>query len=216
MDISESAGFCWFNKETIPMGVNFLKLQCFLEMIGYSIPENKNASTIQHELARQLAFCVVSVKDAAEYTKVNTGTVLRWCSGSSAPSGGTKTLLEELIELHRNAADEKQKEWQNILKSLNLFNNQARTEEKAQENLQSQVSSKNETTLTHTQIIETLACLVLCAKPLAEQILSERFTPEERELLRKKTQIGRSSGIFDVSNLFSRLCSEQARKDMKR
>jgi hypothetical protein len=57
-------------------------------------------------------------------------------------------------------------------------------------------------------VIETLSHLVQAMSPLVEYVLSDKFTSEERELLRKKS--GKES-IFNLKVSLGQLCGERAR-----
>ncbi len=209
--VSDTTGYHWFNKQTLPSGVNLLKLQYLLELIGYTIIERETLTKSLHELAIQLAIQALSPKDAAEYTNVSENSVMRWCAGKSNPVATMEVTLLELLELHATEAKEKKQQWQATLQELHFDSVQ-----ESNPSVQEFPLPKHEPNKAlRRQVIEALAQLILTAKPLAELILTDDFTPEERELLRQLTQVVRSNGVFDLSNLLNRLCSERARRDIK-
>lgn len=210
ISIGESAGYRWFSKQILPSGVNLLKLQYFLELVGYSVIERDALPKLQRELANQLALLVMSTKDAAEYMGVTDDTILRWCTGRVAQLDQRESFLADLLGLRAKEHEERKQLWLETIHELHLASVQA-----SMPMIQTTSVPKHETNgSVHGQMIETLAHLILAAKPLAEQILSDAYTPEEREQLRQKTQVVRSNGVFDLSNLLNRLCSERARKEL--
>jgi hypothetical protein len=68
--------------------------------------------------------------------------------------------------------------------------------------------------LTNKQVIDALAHLILAARPLAERVESNDFSPEDRRRLRELTRVnrGRSNAVFELSTLLNRLCGERARE----
>jgi hypothetical protein len=64
----------------------------------------------------------------------------------------------------------------------------------------------------HEQIIDAVAQLVLAAIPPAARMVSDEFSADERQQLRElvKTEDQRSNGVFELSNLLNRLCSDTA------
>jgi len=63
--------------------------------------------------------------------------------------------------------------------------------------------------LTNREVVETFSHMALAMLPLAECIDSEKFSSAERAHLREMTK---GDGIFRLSTLLNRLCSERARK----
>lgn len=216
--VPDDTGYRWFTKGIIPVGMNLVKVQYFLEFLGYILSERKKMSSVQRRIANQVALMVISPTDIAEYTSVSCNSVLRWCTGKRNPSEQAEVKLNELIELHEGGATEKLQLWQRTLQELGFgaaVTTPTPQQVLAKEDQVSTPPSKPETNSSERgQVIDTLAHLILAMRPLAEQVLSEAFSPEEREHLRQKTQIVRVNGLFDLSNLLSRLCSERARREM--
>lgn len=57
-------------------------------------------------------------------------------------------------------------------------------------------------------VLNTLATLITAAQPLAELVLSDKFTTQDRQALRTRTG---GDGIYGFANMMDRLCSEMAR-----
>jgi hypothetical protein len=70
-------------------------------------------------------------------------------------------------------------------------------------------------TSNHQETISALAELLKQARPLAELVASEEYSPEDRKLLRELTRNGRSNEVFDLSNLLNRLCGERALRSIQ-
>ncbi|GEM_PF-2384714 len=215
LKIGLSAGYDWFGKHVMPSGVNLLKLQYFLEQIGYTIVERENLSQAQRDLAILLALDVVSLDHVGQYTGVTRNTILRWSTGRIQPPDQKADLIKTFISLQETKMKEKQDSWRMTLQELNYIPVRVHTEGEKFAPTGGEHRDGHDGSL-HGQQIYALAHLILAARSLAEQILSDTYSPDERENLRRQTQVGRSNALFELSNLLSRLCSERARREMSR
>lgn len=208
--VTDTSGYNWFSRKIMPSGVNLIKLRFLLELMGYSVRERISMSETQRELANQLAFGLLSLERVAEELGVSENTVLRWGSGRANPED--EDSLQKVLNLHKEEAQKKLASWREQLQEVRNISIGSVDSILSQVEIVSKPTS-NGSHRKHTTI-ETLAHLILAAKPLAEEMLTDDFTSEDRDLLRQKTLIARSSGVFDLSNSLNRLCGERARKEL--
>lgn len=214
--INRPTGLRWFGKmQTIPSGVNRLKLQLILEMFGYVITERTGVSDAQQELADQLALGVIDTNDRALLSFVSQDNVLRWADGKTQPTRENLAKLLTILMSKRISFQEKRKSWEDTLSSLQLVAVTKQTPTRVVVTQPTHSPERNRSDDERAQAIEVLAHLVLAAKPLAVSILSDDFSPEERTRLRELATVGRSNGVFELSNLLNRLCGEKARDEIR-
>ena len=210
--ITQPTAYNWFAKGSLPGGEKLLRLRYFLELLGYQPIEREGMPELIREFSNQISLRAISVQDAAQYIGTSTDIIVDVLMCRYGTSSQREEQIRELVQLHREEATQKLQEWQATLKMLGL--DQPPAEATPQPAL---VIPKKPTVacLNDDQVIKTLAYLILAAKPLAEYVLSDHFSAEERDALREKTVTnGRSNAVFELSNLLNRLCSERARKQL--
>lgn len=234
--INGAAGHRWFDQNILPVGVNRCKLWYFLELIGYRITDPVLPHREQADLLVQLALSVVTPKMVATRLSIDSNTVLRWLNGDSVPMEENRDKLKAILYENKLKTEEKKIVWVNVLRDLDLPLFGAITDGGQTIDVRGipvgsskpEPRSEPKTTLSavsvagrsvrdgwHGQEIEILAHLLLAAKPLADRILSDEFSAEDRRKLRELTATnGRSNGVFDLSNSLNRLCGERARHEL--
>lgn len=205
LGINQATGYEWFSNFRMPKGENLLRLRYFLELNGYQLLERQGMPELIREFSEQIALGAMSLAEAAEYIGTTSDVILDVVMRRQGVSSQRETQVKELVELHQNKATERLREWQATMKSLGFAQPTTKTVAASLP----QLSQLNDG-----QVIETLAHLVLATRPLAERVLSDDFSADDRRRLRELTANGRSNAVFDLSNLLNRLCGERARKEI--
>lgn len=214
LKIGSSCGYKWFDKLVMPKGVNFHKLSCLLELLGYTLTDREGLSIVNRELANQIGLMTASVDEVSKVVGVSPPSVLRWCHGSEIlPS--FEGPLKAFLQLNKAKTEEAKDVWLTAIQKMRLI--AVANHQSVPPSLPSKVSStmpvvdRND----HGHIIEIMSHMILAMRPLTRIILSEEFSSVERDRLRELTTNGRSSGVFELSNLLHRLCGERARRDLQ-
>jgi hypothetical protein len=222
LGISPITGQQWLNQDRTPQGVNYLKLQLFLELAGYHLIEWENFADPVKSLKDILALAIINPEDVAKQLSVDEGSVMRWVQRKRIPAPERIEPITSIVTPHKTVGDVKKQEWLEAIEKLGVRGT-VLVEGPAQVN--GAIPTSNPTLSAssilqngineHEQAIEVLGHLILAAKPLAARILTDEFTPEERQSLRDLTTKGRSNGLFELSNLLNRLCGERARNEIR-
>lgn len=173
---------------SMPGGENLLRLRIFLELSGYQVDEFENLDPEVKLCARIIAHRLASVKEVAHATDTTVDTLLKIILGQRKTSNKRKSLIANYCNLRQIPLEEAEKYDKNRISHRLPFSG-----------------------IDHTDRIQQLAELIQNAIPLAKEILSDQYTASERNQLRDLTS---NEGVFTLSNLLSRLCSETARKDL--
>lgn len=201
----------WVNGECLPKGENLFKLEFLLSLVGYSVMKEMEVSSAVASLSAMVATDIYTIDDIVRATQTTEQTVHRWLSGKLDQSNSRKAIIRDLVLRRQERLSSETSIWKAKLTSLGLIANDDKTVQVAGAPSTSPCSVEN----THQVMIDSLAGLINAAIPLAQAILSDDFTAEERRLLREATVKGRTNGVFELSNLLSRLCGERARKEIK-
>ncbi len=218
--ISASTGHAWFARQILPTGVNMFKLQLLLEVCGFEIKERQNLTPLSRALADQVALNVLSVGRAASFIGSDEDKIVALASGREGASPDRISRTTELVEMEKPAAESRMEFFRQSLKKFGVvFAQEAPSQETVRVDADMQVPTStlspsapplaSDTDRTHA--VHALAHLVLGIKHLAARVASDEFTPAERDMLRRMTGNGLSNAIFDLSNIFHRLCGERAR-----
>ena len=222
--VGKTIGYNWFSAGAVlPIGANLMKLQLFLEIVGYTITERKRLTPLQRSLADGVALGAFLTDEAIQFLGMkNNKPFFCWCRGANEPVASQMPRVEEWVSRHEAAIRDKRQQWQSFVDGLN-FGLKKADETPVQASVvqvpKTQMPSlvlppaapHNNGSMHRSQTIEALYHLISAALPLAEHVLSDEFSPKEREFLRQKTQDGRTNRLFNLSNCLSRLCSERAR-----
>jgi hypothetical protein len=225
--IGEATGRAWFDRFNMPNGTNLIKFRFFLESIGYEITEWRGLTATERRLSALVALSIITVKDMTTATGTRPDTALRWALGRTHPTKDKVPLIEKLLidktdnvpndEVMQRAmyAEGIKKlrliapEFSRLVAQPTVSESPAPAQEKVGEKIVVTPSSGREGT------VDILAHLIAAALPLAEELLSEG-SPEGRDKLRQLTRLpgSHSNGVFELSNVLNRLCSERARKEI--
>jgi len=213
LDVSQATAYDWFCKFNMPNGERLLRLRYFLELNGYRLSDRHYASEVLRVFSNHLALQAISLADAASYIGLLPSAVLSIAMCRQGTSPQSEQKLVELVELNQEAAAEKLKAWQATIESFGFA-------QPPQEEIVAPVVQATEPVVKEVDkdvskdVIEILARLIQAACPLAELILSDNFSAEDRCRLRELTGNGRTNKVFELSNSLNRLCGERARKEM--
>lgn len=203
----------WFAElnSCLPVGEPLVKIRFYLEFLGYEVEELQSLHPIIRDAARIVAFGAASIEEAVAavgYTEGRNGTdnILRIFRGAHGVSKERLDHLSSFVDLYSDQLAEQKKMTQRVdLGDVGSLD-EVQVEQKATPlpvRLAPQQSSGTRETL-----IEALAALVKATIPLAREISSDRFTPEERAKVRELTG---GDGVFILANELYRLCGERSR-----
>jgi transcriptional regulator with XRE-family HTH domain len=183
----------------MPQGMNLIRLLGLFQLLDYQVEEVELLTPIQRVVMRVLVSGKISLADLTSQVKVSEGTVLRWALGKTEPSTDKMCILEEIfISLTEEVLKEDARRNQEI-KKLGVIT-------------ESQISVGSG--VNHKQIIGAFVDHLNVILPLAEQLLSDEFSADERKQLRDLTTRGDSHGVFVLSNALNALCGEKAREQI--
>ena len=204
--VNQQTARVWFNGYQVPIGENLLRIRLFLALNDYEVSERQELSVIVREFADQVALGVLSVNEAVKYLDATRDAVMRILTTQRKATGERESKIAELVQFHREEAEQKEKGWATAIQSLDLY----KPAEKTLMPAPRMSASHKDDSMT----IDTLAHLIKACLPLAERLLSDEFSADDRRKLRELTANGRSNAVFDLSNALNRLCGERARKEI--
>ncbi len=209
LKINAATGHQWFDANIMPKGENLLKLRLILELNGYYLVEKTSISPGIWKLGNLIALGSVSLEEARHVLGFkNVQDVYNLCFGKQKTSPERMASLENFCRLFETDPESK-KEYQKKLKQWQENSVFVKPGNKPVPESPTKTAPR---LIERTAAIKSLAHLIRAAIPLAEYIVSDDFSIQERERLRELTKEGRSNGVFDLSNLLNRLCTETARK----
>lgn len=195
----------WIAGAVEPVGLSLLKLMFFFEAFGYKVTELvelQETSPEGYKLAELLAYRIMNAEEAQSY--LGYGHVQSVYQVAFGKSGITESRADLIRAKHKDKLAEVQAARAEFLRQL--------------EGLPSPVSDSVPPASTSgmTQaliqevddaLVETLAHLIQALTPMLEGFLTES-SREQRSALRTRSG---HNGMFRLSKVSSRLCSEKAR-----
>ncbi|MFA6536078.1 MAG: hypothetical protein WC250_03805 [Candidatus Paceibacterota bacterium] len=192
----------WIVTKRMPEGENLVRLRYFLDAHGCEVSELKGISPEVLELGRLVAFKVITFGEAAKVADYpNAHSLMRVLLGRSGVYPVRLKKIAEFLAL-------KQAE---LVQKIRVFT--AGESSSAGEQVVPVFEANIHTDLSHDLIISALAFQVQAILPLAQLVVSDGFTPEERNKLR---ELAGATSIFKLANHLNRLCGEKARGADKR
>jgi len=196
----------WTAGDSHPRGIQLIKVRFWLASQDYQVEELVDLGEEIYLLSSLLAFGAIDfdqVHDVLNYSHQDSSIAL--LHGTHAPSGQRSSEIARLIDGLINDPDQQMQNWYHWLKCFHqpliVWPDSAATEQVAAE-----VSSGNN----HQVILQSLKSIIEAATPLAELVLSDAFSQEERRALRESFE---KDGLFVFSNTLSALCSARAREE---
>lgn len=181
----------WINGTVTPHGDYLLAIMYFLEDRDYTVLELKGLNKSVKEVGWLIAHKVISIEEAQQAIGYpETSGLRRVLFGRGGTSKARLKKLGNLARQHRQA------EGLHLVKAVNSPPKAAS-------------GKANGQYLSHDRLLQILADVVKAGLPLAELIVSDAFTAEERK--RFRCMVG-GDGTFRFSNALNRLCGEKARE----
>jgi len=186
-----------------PIGENRIRIRFFLWHQGYLVTELTKMSDEIFELTNLFSLGLIELDDIVKKLGCSRHHLLGVLAGRRGCSREARAKARALAE---ELAKTKSQEMQERLKACGSV--RAFTRSKAPP----ASSPRSAQTNGNAACITVLSALIQSCIPLARLAISDGFSAEEREQLRKATQDG--FGVFELSNLMTGLCSETARKSV--
>lgn len=183
----------------LPHGINLIRVQYLLEIVGYEVEELKNLNDNIYKLGKLLALRIADVDQVAQevFGFSDLTYLYRTLRGNRGISGVDSVAISDLLLEKKDEIDKAVSHWR---KELGITSGDPQ---------KSEVSAVGkEGVLDKDQVIKSLAHMIQSMQPLAEAIASDDFTPEDRETLR---DLAGRFGVFNLKNALVKLCGERAR-----
>lgn len=203
--IHRETGHTWFVEGGLPIGKNLLKLGLFLELVGYNTEERASLSNETKELADGIALSTIDI--GRDFPLFDSKVIYDWAFGKYKPHSGNRSVLLNVLNQKRMETLVVRRSWVTKILDLNLMLPAIKIHDSS--------ADSSAVELSHDELIHALAQMIKSGIPLAERLLSDEFSAQERSSLIGATKSARSNGVFDFSNLLNRLCSERARNEIK-
>ena len=168
----QKTGREWFDKFTLPTGINLIKLQILLESMGYTVTERMNLSTLAHRVGDHMIFCDVLPKDLATRVGVQDNAIMNWATGQ-VPTDEKMVRIEEILQEGEPQVNAGKQAWRDALASLNLIPAPALKVEQAVR----KTGAKNHSDFV-IRMLKGMECIVTDIRKLS----TDEFTVEDREL----------------------------------
>jgi len=214
----EGSVLYWFSRLKQPTSKNFNGLAFFLEMLGYKVKEIQGLASEAHDLAKAIAFRVVSVEESAEALGVTPNTILRIISGRNQAMSKTKDRINRYLADKAIKVTAQESAWWSKTSRVSKPHLNGSEVEQPVERRQDvskveSLSSEERTVLEKDHVLEAFASLLAAAMPLADLIVTDMFTDEDRDRLRRELCKDRNL-IFHLKNRLARLCSKTAHREL--
>lgn len=187
----------WMFNGKLPVGEPLVRLRFFLEIMGYKVAELKRMPEELYKLGEMIAYDAISIEAAMTAMGfVNMQSIYRLALGKSGTTKDRITTIHEMREACKNAIAAKRAEWNN-----KLGTNGQQEAPVAEKSHQLAFGRGSE--------LEVTGYLILAMLPLAEKIVSDDFSADDRRNLREMTG---GDAVFRLSNVLEALCGEKARE----
>ena len=177
------------------VGLRLIKTCYFLERLGYIVIELENLPPMVRGVGRLIAHNLFTVEEACrELSFSRPDHFVRLLRGDRKSSPKRMTKIQEIVKAYQPLLDEKGKDFSELY-ALTTSPIGPEDSDSFPAPLQPE----------HAAVLQVLAKSLEIVLPLAELVLTEVYTPDERRELRKHVN------MFRVSNALNRLCGEMAR-----
>ncbi len=208
-NVTEQTVSRWIGNNYMPAGEPLLRLRFYLDFVGYDVEEVRNLQPEIRDAARILAFRLVSIDEVCDLvgyggdSRSAIDTLLAVFRGVRNPSPEKLKQFASLAELYKEELDRKQRETEKVVNGVHTGHHFGVTAA-----AQLPTTLKQRTTVeSHLAIMDAFTASMRAILPLAEYVLSNSFTAEERDRIRS------SSGqqVSRLSLLLTQLSGEAAR-----
>lgn len=212
------SAYRWLARRSDPVGEQLLRVRYYLEHIGYDVEELRGIDSAVADIGRMIAFRVLEVDDLV--TELGYGGTMssarsqtyRLLLGKSGQESEKMSKVRELAASFRDILDEKRSGTPKIRPITGSGESSVDLERpKPVIEFQAKAVRSQPTPSNSERMVVSLAHSVLAMIPLAEAMLSDGVSAEDRKRLR---DLAGGDGVFRLSNLLNRLCSERARNEL--
>lgn len=180
----------WFKGESAIEGESLLRLRYYLTKLGYQVSELEMLHPTIRELGRVIAEGKIEFEKAVDLIGIDRDQLYR-------------TVLRGVMPL-----DDRLERIAELVKELGGGTSAGRSERVVTREVASRKGDQANAGLSREDTILSLACLIKAATPLAQAIVSDAFSAEDRQRLR---DLAGKDGVYRLSTIMNRLCSEAAR-----
>ncbi len=212
-----------YNKGFRGVGLNLIKLRYMLELAGYDVIELRHIPETNKNMGRAIAYGLLTLEELVPIYRFSNGVqpfnqLLRVLLGKGSVVNERmahvrdyeQQLLPRLQE-RRNEVLTRQPELTVNIESSSDTRKVA--DEPNQHAEAPRISSLRPTQVgEHDLLIDAAAGLVNTLLPLADLLLSDAYSAEDRSRLRERAG---GDGIFKLANRLNRLCGEKARSHIQ-
>jgi len=191
-----------------------IRLRFYLAFLGYQLEELEVLEQTVRDAAQLFAFEVASLSDIADMAgyegngKSQLDTLIRVFLGTRRVSAQKLLQLGSFVDLYGAKLVEKIDSEVRTLDPPNFAPRSAQIQERPSSSPATRPSSRDDTEK-KSIAIKTIAGLIEVMLPLAEYVLSDSFTAEQRSQVRELAASG--GGVSRLSNLLTQLSNEAAR-----
>ncbi len=209
-NVSSDTVWDWLKGNFVPKGINLIRLMVILnELLGYEVSEWLDLPPEIKMIGECLVFGIISEEEMKKeifegFSRVH---IMRLLLGRGGTTLQKRKLIEERINPKIPDLIREKKVWRQRLERED-FNSSAEKKSLRSKDVPEFSSLKK---IEKERVISLLSHFIVVGMPLAGFLLSENFTPEDRKKLRDLTG---GDGVFKFKNLLSRLCSEQAKREL--
>lgn len=219
--ISEKTVTDWFRKVSFPQGLNLIKVQHLLGLLGFEPDETRELSSAAAHLRPLLIYGVFTPELIGEMLGVKAESILRIAKGNSGTRAGREEVMSVIYLRKSEVLDKKKEIWKEELDFLQLPSLPTvqkrladrdgfmpprvdETQPYCSQGIQFPKLAQNPKDLA----LNLLAMQIIQILPLATRVASDEFSAADRDVLRKLVGSGK---IFELKNELVRLCGERAR-----
>ncbi len=206
----------WLAGNRHPVGENLIRMTFYLEFLGYKVAEIEAMRPEVRDVARLFAFGISSIPEIADMVGYKGGersgieTTRLVLQGKHAVLRDKLPHFAAFAELHGAQLESLKRNAPNVLRTERPV---ASVQPREPTSPTVALRTARDAPAGHDAIIRALAGFVQAAVPLVDLVLSDEFTPEERQ--RVRDLVG-NEGVSRLSNLFTRLSGEAARNALSR
>lgn len=200
--VSDAAGR-WLKQEYDPSGLNLIRMRYFLEACGYKVQELIELDRTVYDLGLMIACNIVTLEDVVSELEIKKReTLFGNLNGKSRPSAENLAKMHALVTAYHDVI--KEITALKVIPKLS-FEEDAATAPVVQPARAADRAAKP----APATLVEQLADLIRQAIPLADQLLSDKYTAEDRRRLRSLLD---DDGVHILQNQLTRLSSEKSRE----
>lgn len=194
------AVYNWLRQNRLPVGETLIRLRFYLEHQGYEVAELEELPRPIRDAARLFAFRISSLSEIGEivgYTSSGRNLVDTLLATFCGKQGVSKQKLEQFasfVELYGDRLEEKKQA------VPNLVHGNTRLYKTTIDQQTSKVTGNQSV------VIESFAGFITAMLPIAEYVLSDSFTANQRTQVRELAAGGK--GVSRLSNLLTQLSCE--------